>query len=327
MNNNTQVTFFELSGLTDNKEFTPFLFMLFLLVYMMTICGNVGIVAVVQISSSLHTPMYYFLSYLSMVDLFYSSVVTPKLLSDLLSDKKLISFIGCALQFCFFSALASLEVFALSIMAYDRYIAICHPLRYVLIMSANKCLGLSRLTFLVGFMQSLSQTSCVFSLEYCHLNIVDHIYCDLPPLLKLTSSDTLTYQIITNCSGSVFSLSSLTIIWISYVLIASSILWMNIASGRRKAFSTCSSHLLCTSIFYITVSLNYIQPSKMLNQQNKVGPVLYTSVTPMLNPLAYSLRNQEIKRVIKQLVWRRQNKHKLCFLQDGRSGDNKIYCI
>ncbi|KAM5170519.1 olfactory receptor 5AP2-like [Mantella aurantiaca] len=309
MYNNTQVTFFELSGLTDNKEFASLLFMLFLLVYMMTICGNIGIIAVVQISSSLHTPMYYFLSYLSMVDLFYSSVVTPKLLSDLLSDKKLISFIGCALQFCFFSALVTLEVFVLSIMAYDRYIAICHPLRYVLIMTAKKCLGLALLTFSVGFMQSLAQTSCVFRLEYCHSNIVDHIYCDLPPLLKLTSSDTLTCQIITHFSGNFCSLSSLTAILISYVLIASSILRMNTASGRRKAFSTCSSHLLCTSIFYITVYLNYVHLPNTLNQQNKVGPVLYTLVTPMLNPLVYSLRNQEIKRVIKQLVWRYQNKH------------------
>ncbi|KAM5170520.1 olfactory receptor 5AP2-like [Mantella aurantiaca] len=309
MNNKTQVTFFELSGLTDDKEFAPFLFMLFLLVYMMTICGNIGIIAVVQISSSLHTPMYYFLSYLSLVDLFYSSVVTPKLLSDLLSDKKLISFIGCALQFYFFIALASVEVFVLSIMAYDRYIAICHPLRYVLIMTAKKCLGLALLIFLVGFIQSVPQTSCVFSLEYCHSNIVDHIYCDLPPLLKLTSSDTLTCQIVTLFTGSFFGLSSLSTILISYVLIASSILRMKTASGRRKAFSTCSSHLISTSIFYITISLNYFHLSNDLNQQDKVGPVLYTSVTPVLNPLVYSLRNQEIKRIIKKLLWRCQNKH------------------
>ncbi|KAM5170521.1 olfactory receptor 5AP2-like [Mantella aurantiaca] len=309
MNNKTQVTFFELSGLTDDKKFITLLFTFFLLVYMMTICSNIGIVAIVKISPSLHTPMYYFLSYLSIVDLFYSSVVTPKLLSNLLFGKKLISFIGCAFQFYFFAALASVEVFVLSIMAYDRYIAICHPLRYILIMTTKKCLGLALLTFLVGFMQSLAQTSCLFSLKYCNSNIVDHFYCDLPPLLKLTSSDTLPCLIVTLFTGSFFGLSSLSTILISYVLIAFSILRMKTASGRRKAFSTCSSHLMSTSIFYITVSLNYFHPSNGLNQQDKVGPVLYTSVTPVLNPLVYSLRNQEMKRAIKQLVGSVQNKH------------------
>ncbi|XP_040198082.1 olfactory receptor 1019-like [Rana temporaria] len=301
--NKTQVIVFELSGLTDDREFAPFLFIFFLLVYIITICGNIGIIAVVQISPSLHTPMYYFLSYLSVVDLFYSSVVTPKMLSDLLSDKKLISFIGCALQFYFYVALASVEVFVLSIMAYDRYVAICHPLHYVLIITMKKCLGLVLPTFFVGFVQSSAQTSCIFSLKYCGSNLVDHFFCDLAPVVNLSCSETRTCTTISLFFVCFCSLTSMTTILVSYTLIISSILRINSTAGRRKAFNTCSSHLMCVIVFYVTVFFTYLHPSSTtLKKQDLVASVVYAVVTPMLNPLIYSLRNQEVKKVIKRLV-------------------------
>ncbi|XP_073480406.1 olfactory receptor 5AR1-like [Aquarana catesbeiana] len=301
--NKTQVIVFELSGLTDDREFAPFLFIFFLLVYIITICGNIGIIAVVQISPSLHTPMYYFLSYLSVVDLLYSSVVTPKMLSDLLSDKKIITFIGCALQFYFYVALATVEVFVLSIMAYDRYVAICHPLHYVLIITMKKCLGLVLPTFFVGFLQSSAQTSCIFSLKYCQSNIVDHFFCDLSPVVNLSCSETHTCTIISLFFVCFCTLTSMTTILVSYTLIISSIIRIKSTAGRRKAFSTCSSHLMCVTIFYVTVFFTYLHPSSAaLKKQDLVASVFYAVVTPMLNPLIYSLRNQEVKKVIKRLV-------------------------
>ncbi|XP_040198081.1 olfactory receptor 1020-like [Rana temporaria] len=307
--NKTQVMVFELSGLTDDRELAPYLFVFFLLVYMITICGNIGMVAVVHISPNLHTPMYFFLSYLSMVDLFYSSVVTPKMFFDLLSDKKFISFIGCALQFYFYVALASIEVFVLSIMAYDRYVAICHPLHYVLIMTMKKCLGLVLLTVSVGFGHSSAQTGCLFSLEYCQSNLLDHFYCDISPVVRLSCSETRTCTYITLFFVCFFTLSSLTTILVSYTLIISSILRIKSSAGRKKAFSTCSSHLMCATIFYVTVFCTYLHPSSTgQEKQDKVASVFYAVVTPMLNPLIYSLRNQEVKRVIIRLAQKSPNK-------------------
>ncbi|KAM9312363.1 olfactory receptor 5AP2-like [Gastrophryne carolinensis] len=306
--NKTQVTVFEFSGLAEDKKLVPFLFTLFLLVYMFTICGNIGMMIIVYISHSLHTPMYHFLSCLAVVDLSYSSFVTPKMLSDLLSEKKTISFVGCALQFFFFAGLAPTEVYVLSIMSYDRYVAICHPLHYVAIMTKKKCLGLVLLASSVGFGQSFCQTSCLFTLDYCRSNLLDHFYCDVLPLIKLSCSNISTCKIITTFFVCFCSLSSLIPILVSYVLIVSSILRMNSAAGRRKAFSTCSSHLMCTSIFYVAVFFTYLHPSSsVLQKQDKVASLFYTVVTPMLNPLIYSLRNQEVKKVIAQLIKRGPN--------------------
>ncbi|XP_077329944.1 olfactory receptor 5J3-like [Lithobates pipiens] len=309
LKNKTQVSMFEFSGLSDDKELTPFLFMLFLFVYIVSICGNSGMMTIVYISPSLHTPMYYFLSYLSMVDLFYSSVIAPKMLSDLLSDRKLITFLGCALQFYFFSAMIGTELLVLSIMAYDRYVAICRPLHYILIMTKKKCLSLVLLTLSMGFLHSVAQTVSLFSLEYCKSNFIDHFYCDIPPLVRLSCSETRTCTIVTLFFVCLFTISSTMTILVSYTLIISSILRINSVAGRRKAFSTCSSHLTCATIFYGTIYLNYLTPSSSSHKkQEKVFSVLYAVVTPMLNPLIYSLRNQEVKRAIMQ-VQKGHNEH------------------
>ncbi|XP_063785565.1 olfactory receptor 5B12-like [Pseudophryne corroboree] len=301
--NKTQVFVFVFSGLTDNVELELFLFILFLHVYMVTVLGNIGMMAIVYITSKLHTPMYFFLSYLSLVDLFYSSVVTPKMLSDLISTKKAISFVGCAFQFFLFAGLAGTEVILLANMAYDRYVAICHPLHYICIMTKKKCSCLVVLSFTISFLQSSMLTSCIFCLEFCDSHIIDHFYCDIPPLIKLSCSDTKVCEMITILAIVSCAQGSFIVILISYTLIISSILRMKSAEGRQKAFSTCSSHVMCSSIFYVSVFFTYLRShSNVIENQDKMAAVFYTVVTPMLNPLIYSLRNQEVKRGIIRLV-------------------------
>ncbi|XP_075061666.1 olfactory receptor 5AP2-like [Mixophyes fleayi] len=301
--NKTQVRIFVFSGLTDNDKLVPFLFIFFLLVYMGSIVGNVGMIAVVHSTSNLHTPMYYFLSYLSMVDLCYSSVITPKMLFDLFSQIKSISFNGCALQFFCFAVLAGTESLLLSSMSYDRYVAICQPLYYVSIMTNTKCSCLVLLSLSIASLQSSVQTSCVFSLRFCGSNLVEHFYCDVRPLLTLSCSSTLPCDIVMVFFTCSCGIGSMMTILISYTLIASSILRIKSAEGRQKAFSTCSSHLMCVSIFYGTVFFIYIRPStSVFEKQDKVVSVFYAVVIPMLNPLIYSLRNQEVKRIIKEAL-------------------------
>ncbi|XP_073511098.1 olfactory receptor 5G9-like [Phyllobates terribilis] len=297
--NKTQVAVFIFSGLTDHKILQTFLFALFIVIYLVTIFANLGLVAIVHRSSKLQNPMYYFLSYLSLVDVFYSSTITPKMLSDIMSLKKTISFVGCALQFFFYASLASIDSLLLSTMSYDRYVAICHPLHYVSIMTKKKCLSLVLLSFSVGFLQSSVQTGCAFTLQFCGSNLIDHFYCDAPLVLRLSCSDTSTCDMVTIYIVSAMAMGPLVTILLSYLLITFSISRMQSAESRKKAFSTCSSHLICISIFYGTIFFtNLHPPSHVFTIQDKVASVFYTAVTPMLNPIIYSLRNQDVKRSI-----------------------------
>ncbi|OCT90887.1 olfactory receptor 1020 [Xenopus laevis] len=297
--NETKVTEFIFTGLADNPTEGSVLFALFLLVYLITILGNSGMVVMVYNTPHLHSPMYYFLASLSMVDLCYSSVITPKMLTDLVSRIKHISFTGCALQFFFFAALAVTESLLLSSMSYDRYVAICHPLHYPLIMTKKKCAGLCFAASAFGFSQSSAQTGCIFSLRFCRFNQIDHFYCDVPPLLKISCSKTFPCELVTIVFFCCFGMGSLTTILVSYTLIVSSILRIKSAAGRSKAFSTCSSHFICVCVFYWTALFIYLRlPFSNVDKQDKVLSVFYTVVIPMLNPLIYSLRNQEVKRVL-----------------------------
>ncbi|XP_018427955.1 PREDICTED: olfactory receptor 1019-like [Nanorana parkeri] len=301
--NKTQVTMFVFSGLTDNEQLAPFLFTFFLSVYLVCVVFNFGMMFIILKASNLQTPMYYFLSYLSLVDLFYSSVITPKMLADLMSKIKFISFYSCAVQFFFFDALAVTEAFLLSSMSYDRYVAICRPLLYVSVMTSKKCLSLVFLCFSIGFLQSVVQTSCVFSLEFCGPNFIDHFYCDVPPLLILACSSTLWCDSITFFFVSACGIGSLMTILVSYTFIVTSIIQIKSSKGRQKAFGTCSSHLMCISIFYGTVFFIYLRPpNSAFENQDKSASVFYTVMIPMLNPLIYSLRNQEVKRAIKKAL-------------------------
>ncbi|XP_063785572.1 olfactory receptor 5J3-like [Pseudophryne corroboree] len=301
--NRTQVKVFVFTGLTDNGNLAPFLFILFLHIYMVTMLANIGMMAIIYNSTTLHTPMYFFLSYLSLVDIFFSSVIAPKMMQDLISVSKTISFSGCALQFYFFAALGSTESLLLSNMAYDRYAAICHPLHYVSLMTKKKCLYLVFLVTSGGFLQSIVQTSCVFSLMFCRSNLIDHFYCHTPSLLRLSCSDTFSCDMITVYFVGVFGTGCLVVILVSYMLIISSILRIKSAEGRQKAFSTCFSHILCICIFFGAIMSTYIcSPSSAFEKLDKVASVFFTVVTPMLNPLIYSLRNQEVKRIIMRAV-------------------------
>ncbi|KAM5171701.1 olfactory receptor 5B12-like [Mantella aurantiaca] len=305
MKNETQVALFEFSGLTDNKKLVPFLFMIILLVYMVTIVGNMGMVTLVFIFPSLHTPMYYLLSNLSLVDIFYSSAITPKMLSHFFTHKKSISFLGCAAQFYFFCALGSNEAILLSTMSYDRYVAICHPLHYTLIMTKKKCFGLVLYSSSVSFLQSIVQTSCVFSLPFCDSNLIDHFYCDISPLVSLSCSDILHCHVVTGALVAAVGIYTLMTIFLSYTFIFLSIFRMTSTKGRQKAFSTCSSHIICLSTFITAVFFTYLRPhSGVFEIQDKVASVFYTAVTPMLNPLIYSLRNQEVKCLLVQALRR-----------------------
>ncbi|XP_073479984.1 olfactory receptor 5AP2-like [Aquarana catesbeiana] len=301
MENNTQVTVFVFSGLTDNDKLIPFLFTFFLMVYLVTILGNIGLVILVLVASNLHTPMYYFLSCLSAVDVFYSTSITPKLLSDLPSLRKTISFNGCAIQFFFFAGLAGTEVFLLSTMSYDRFIAICHPLHYVSIMTKSKCFSLVSLSFSMGFFQSVVHTSCLFNLQFCGSNLIEHFYCDVTPILRLSCSKTLLCNMLAILSVGCFCFYSLSTILVSYVFIFTTILRIKSSEGQQKAFSTCSSHLMCTGVLFVSVFITYLRsPSSALDKKDKVASVFYSVITPMLNPLIYSLRNQEVKKAIMQ---------------------------
>ncbi|XP_066445795.1 olfactory receptor 5B12-like [Eleutherodactylus coqui] len=303
-NNINQTQVFVFSGLTNEGRLIPFFFLIFLFVYIVSVIGNTGMIAIVQKTAKLHTPMYFFLSYLSLVDLFYSTIITPRMLSDLISLRRAISFNGCAIQFFFFAALAGTEIFILSNMSYDRYVAICHPLRYVSIMTKRKCTCLVLLAFFIGFLQSSLQTNCVFRLQFCQSNLIDHFYCDVPPLLKLSCSDTKYCDLVTVYSVGTCTIGSFLPILISYMLIFSAIIRIKSTEGKQRAFSTCSAHLICTSLFYITVFFTYLRPaSDVFDTQDKVACIFYTVLTPMLNPLVYSLRNQEVKRIIIQTVF------------------------
>ncbi|XP_018415281.1 PREDICTED: olfactory receptor 5B12-like [Nanorana parkeri] len=303
LGNNTQVTVFVFSGLTDNDKLVPPLFAFFFMVYLVTVLGNIGLIILVLVASNLHTPMYYFLSYLSAVDLFYSTAITPKMLSDLLSLRKTISFHGCAIQFFLFAAMAGTEILLLSSMSYDRYAAICHPLHYVSIMTKSKCVSLVSLSFSVGCFQSFVQTCCLFGLHYCGPNVIDHFYCDVLPILQLSCSKRLLCNIITILSVGSCGIYALSAILVSYALIFTTILGIKSSEVRQKAFSTCSSHLMCASVFYAAVFFTYFRsPSSALDKRDKVASVFYSVMTPMMNPLIYSLRNQEVKRAFMHVI-------------------------
>ncbi|XP_069618741.1 olfactory receptor 5B21-like [Ranitomeya imitator] len=299
VSNRTQVAVFVLSGLTDDDKLKTVLFILFVFIYLVTIFSNLALVAIFYNASNLQNPMYYFLSYLSLVDIFYSSTITPKMLSDLISLKKTISFEGCALQFFFLAGLATIEAFLLSTLSYDRYVAICHPLHYVSIMTRMKCLCLVLLSISFGFLQSCIQTSCVFSLQFYGSYQIDHFYCDAPLILRLSYSETSTCDIVTFIIVSALGMGILMTIFLSYYLVIRSILRIPSAEGKKKAFSTCSSHLICVVMYFGTIFFTYLHsPSSVLSIQDKVASIFYTAVIPMLNPFIYSLRNQDVKRTI-----------------------------
>ncbi|KAM5246898.1 olfactory receptor 5J2 [Ctenodactylus gundi] len=300
--NFTLVTEFILVGLTDRAELKVVLFLLFLVIYAVTLAGNLGMIFVIDVTPKLHTPMYFFLSCLSLVDACYSSVIAPRMLTNFLVATETISFLACVVQHLFFGLFITTEGFLLSVMAYDRYVAIVNPLLYSVTMSKRKCVMLVVGSCTGGMINSLTHTISLGRLSFCGPNVVGHFFCDVPPLLKLSCSDTSMNQLLLLTFSGVIAMGTFLVVIVSYVFIAAAILRIRSASGRQKAFSTCASHLTAVTIFYGTLSFSYIQPSSQYSvEQEKVVSVFYTLVIPMLNPLIYSLRNKEVKDAVQRV--------------------------
>ncbi|XP_015978542.2 olfactory receptor 5M8-like [Rousettus aegyptiacus] len=295
----TSVTEFILLGLTRRRELQILLFLLFLAIYMATLAGNVGMIVLIQVNTWLHTPMYFFLSHLSFVDLCFSSNVTPKMLEIFLSKKKTISYPACLVQCYLFIALVHVEIYILAVMAFDRYMAICNPLLYGSKMSRSVCTSLITVPYVYGALTGLMETMWTYNLAFCGPNEINHFYCADPPLIKLACSDTYNKELSMFVVAGFNLFFSLLIILISYIYIFSSILRIRSTEGRRKAFSTCGSHLTAVTIFYATLSFMYLRsPSKDSVEQGKMVAVFYTTIIPMLNPMVYSLRNKDVKEAL-----------------------------
>uniref|UniRef100_A0A8C8RDM4 Olfactory receptor n=1 Tax=Pelusios castaneus TaxID=367368 RepID=A0A8C8RDM4_9SAUR len=303
--NCSSVTEFILLGFSDHPKLQIPLFVLFLLIYLITLVGNLGMILLIWVDSRLQTPMYFFLSNLnlSFLDICYSLSIVPRLLSDLLAERKVISYAACLTQFYFYSVFATTECYLLAVMAYDRYVAICNPLFYTVVMSPRVCGLLVAGSYMAGSLNSLVHMSIAFQLAFCGPNVINHFYCDGPLLYALSCSDThVNDMVMFVLVGFNMIMTNLAIL-ISYAYILDTILRrIQSAEGRRKALSTCASHLMAVTIFYGSAASMYSRPSSRHSQNlDKVASVFYTVVTPMLNPLIYSLRNKEVKDTLRKI--------------------------
>lgn len=297
--NQTRVTEFVFLGLTDSWVLEILFFIPFTVTYILTLLGNIAIVVTIVFSPRLHTPMYFFLSNLSFIDICHSSVTVPKMLEGLLLERKSISFDSCIAQLFFLHLFACAEIFLLTIMAYDRYAAICIPLRYPTVMNMKVCVQLVFALWAGGTVHSLVQTVLTIRLPYCGPNVIDSYFCDVPPVIKLACTDTyLTGILIVSNSGTI-SLTCFLALVASYTVILFSLRKQS-AEGRRKALSTCSSHFMVVALFFGPCIFLYTRPDSSFSI-DKVVSVFYTVVTPLLNPLIYTLRNEEVKNAMKQL--------------------------
>lgn len=301
--NLTTVTEFILTGFTDHPEWEIPLFLVFLCFYLVTILGNLGMVILIQMDAQLQTPMYFFLSHLSVMDACYTSIITPQILAMLATEKTVISYGHCAAQFFFFTFCASTECFLLAVMSYDRYVAISSPLLYTVAMSPKKCWSLVLGAYVCGLSGSIQRTTCTFSLSFCEDNEINFFFCDLPPLLKLACSDTTNAEIVIVLFGNFVILVNALVILISYLLIIKTVMMMKSSGGRGKTFSTCVSHLTAVALFFGTLTFMYIRSgSETSLEEDKVVSVFYTVIIPMLNPLIYSLRNKDVKAAFRKLT-------------------------
>ncbi|MBZ3889600.1 Olfactory receptor 5T2 [Sciurus carolinensis] len=302
MNNVTEVTVFVLKGFTDSKELQMVLFFLFLPVYLFTLVGNLGLIILVFGDSRLCNPMYYFLSALSFLDACFSTVITPKMLIDFLSKTKVISFLGCAAQMFLAVTFGTTECFLLAAMAYDRYVVIYNPLLYSVSMSPRVYVPLIIAPYIGGMLHASIHTVATFSLSFCGSSEIRHIFCDIPPLLAISCSDTHINELLLFLFVSSIEIVTILIVLISYGFILLAILKMHSAEGRKKVFSTCGSHLTGVSIYHGTILFMYVRPSSSyaLDHDMRVS-IFYTIVIPMLNPIIYSLRNKDVKEAMNRM--------------------------
>ncbi|EDL27417.1 olfactory receptor 74 [Mus musculus] len=294
---------FTLLGFSDYPDLKVPLFLVFLVIYSITVVGNIGMILVIRINPQLHSPMYFFLSHLSFVDFCYSSIIAPKMLVNLVAKDITISFVECIVQYFLFCVFVVTEAFLLVVMAYDRFVAICNPLLYTVAMSQKLCITLVVGSYAWGFTCSLTLTCSTVQLSFHGVNRIDHFFCELSSLLALSSSDTLISQLLLFVFATFNAVSTLLLILLSYLFIVVTVLKMRSASGRRKAFSTCASHLAAITIFHGTILFLFCVPnSKNSRLTVKVGSVFYTVVIPMLNPIIYSLRNKDVQDTIRKIM-------------------------
>ncbi|XP_020010029.2 olfactory receptor 5B3-like [Castor canadensis] len=305
MVNKTDVTEFILLGLTSDLHPQVALFVIFLLIYVITLVGNLGMILLILLDSHLHTPMYFFLGNLSIVDFCYSSAVTPKVMVGLLSGDKVMTYSACAAQMFIFATFADVENYLLASMAYDRYTAVCKPLHYTTTMTTSVCAYLVIGCYVCGFLNASIYTGNTFSLSFCKSNVVPHFFCDVLAVMVLSCSDGHANELVLICVASFNIFFALLVILISYLIIFITILKMHSAAGLHKAVSTCASHFTAVSIFYGTVIFMYLQPSSSHSMDtDKIASVFYTMIIPMLNPVVYSLRNKDVKNAFTKIVFK-----------------------
>nr|XP_003464347.2 olfactory receptor 5B2-like [Cavia porcellus] len=303
MENRTEVTEFLLLGLTSDPHLQLPLFITFLLIYTVTVAGNLGMILLILLDSRLHSPMYFFLGNLSLVDFGYSSAVTPTVMAGLLTGDQLISYNACAAQMFFFVTFATVESNLLASMAYDRYAAVCKPLHYTTTMTTSVCSCLILGSYICGFLIAAIHVGDTFSLSLCNDNVVHHFFCDIPAVMVLSCSDRHFSELVLVYIAGFNIFFVLLVILISYIFIFGTIIKLHSGAGHRKALSTCASHFTAVSIFYGTVIFMYLQPSSSHSMDtDKVASVFYTMVIPMLNPMVYSLRNKEVNSAFTKFI-------------------------
>ncbi|XP_053215922.1 olfactory receptor 49-like [Podarcis raffonei] len=327
MRNQTRiVTEFILLGFSDTKVDEPVLFTLFFITYTVAMVGNFIIITLVCCENSLHSPMYMFIANLSILEALYTTTVIPKMLVNFMSQRKSISIHSCILQTYIFFSAGSSEFFLLAVMSFDRYLAICNPLRYAAIMTMRLCLQLIAASWMWGFFAVLPPTILIGQLPFCGPNVIKHFFCDVDPLLKLACFDVKKIEIINFVSAALLLLGSLLVTSLSYIFIIGTVLRIPAAKGRQKAFSTCTSHLFVVTLYYGSCIFMYVQPQKNHSLDlNKVVSILNIVVTPLLNPFIYSLRNKKVKEALKHLARRKTSPLiKLRFLKQE---NGPMHCV
>lgn len=303
MANSSHVTEFLLLGFSSLGEVQLILFAVFLCLYMIILSGNVTIISVIQLDRNLHTPMYFFLCVLSTSEIFYTIAILPKMLINMLSVFRTLSFTSCATQMFFFLGFAVTNCLLLGVMGYDRYAAICHPLRYPILMSWRICAQLAGACIVSGFLISLVGTTLVFTLPFCGPNKVNHYFCDISPVIRLACAETYINELVIFICGVFVLVVPMTFIFISYGFIVSTIMRIPSTEGKKKAFSTCASHLIVVIVHYGCASSVYLRPSaKHSSGKDRLVTVTYTVITPLLNPMVYSLRNKEVQMAIRKVI-------------------------
>ncbi|XP_036617621.1 olfactory receptor-like protein OLF3 [Trichosurus vulpecula] len=294
--NQTWLSEFILLGVSSDQGTQIFLFVLFLTMYLLTVLGNILIVILIRLDTRLHTPMYFFLTNLNLVDVSYATSIVPQMLAHFLEEQKIIPYVSCAAQLFFSLGLGGIEFLLLAVMAYDRYVAVCNPLRYSAIMNAGLCARLVAASWASGSLNSLMQTAITFQLPMCTNNIIDHISCEILALVRLACVDTSSNEVAIMASSIILLMTPFLLVLLSYIKIISTILKIQSTEGRKKAFQTCASHLTVVSLCYGMTIFTYIQPHSSPNiLQEKMISLFYALLIPMLNPLIYSVRNKEVK--------------------------------